>query len=179
MHGFHASTVFLRKLPCTDFEGTGPTQDPGAGGSQIRNHVKFLIDGWLEAKDRESIELIVSHPQERGDHMQGNPQFVGEPNATMTGTSQTPVRHFSGIDNWPSDIVEYDHGGDGIVGIIPNPDHETAHIALDDRTTSIRFPGDTLYLSAGRSHAAGGGRLRGRSGRRRRGRLVRSAEVGA
>jgi len=154
-HWYDANTVILRQSLCTNFEAPFMfllfgedkvlMQDTGAGGIQIYNHVKFIIDEWLEANQRESIELIVSHSHGHGDHVAGNSQFVGQPNVTMTGTSQTAVKNFFGIDNWPQDIVEYDLGGGRVLDIIPIPGHQAAHIAVYDRNTGILLTGDSLY----------------------------------
>jgi len=154
VHHYNENMVILRQSLCTNFEAPFMfllfgedkvlMQDTGAGGIPIYNTVKSIIDNWLEANDRESIELIVSHSHGHGDHVAGNPQFVGKPNVTMVGTSQVAVRNFFGIDSWPNDIVEYDLGN-RIVDIIPIPGHQNAHIALYDRETGILFTGDSLY----------------------------------
>jgi len=154
-HWYDENTVILRQSLCTNFEAPFMfllfgedkvlMQDTGAGGIQIYNHVKFIIEEWLEANDRESIQLIVSHSHGHGDHVAGNSQFVGQPNVTMTGTSQTAVKNFFGIANWPQDIVEYDLGGGRVLDIIPIPGHQAAHIAVYDRNTGILLTGDSLY----------------------------------
>ncbi len=154
VHEYNENFYILRQSLCTNFEapfiylifGEDKVlmQDTGAGGIPIAQTVYSVIDDWLARNDRESIELIVSHSHGHGDHVAGNSQFFNQPFTTMTGTSQTAVRNFFGIDDWPNDIVEYDLGG-RIVDVIPIPGHQAAHIALYDRETGILFTGDSLY----------------------------------
>lgn len=154
IHHYDANTVILRQSLCTNFEAPFMyllfgedkvlMQDTGAGGIQIYTAVKSIIDQWLLDNGKLSIQLIVSHSHGHGDHVAGDSQFVGKPNVTMVGTSQTAVKNFFGIVNWPTDIVAYDLGG-RIFDVIPIPGHQAAHIALYDRQTGLLFTGDTLY----------------------------------
>ncbi|MEM7229592.1 MAG: MBL fold metallo-hydrolase [Planctomycetota bacterium] len=154
IHAYNDDFYILRQSLCTNFEGPFMyllfgddkvlLQDTGAGGVAIANTVYGIIDDWLLANDRASIELIVTHSHGHGDHVAGNAQFSGQPNTTVVGNSQSSVKNFFGITNWPTQIVTYDLGN-RIIDVIPIPGHQSAHIALYDRQTGILFTGDTLY----------------------------------
>ena len=154
IHQFNDDMFILRQSLCTNFEApfmyllfgedTVLMQDTGAGGIQIGATVYGIIDDWLAANGKDSIQLVVSHSHSHGDHTQGDSQFVGQPNTTVVGTSVTAVINFFGFANWPNETVEYDLGG-RIIDVIPIPGHHPAHIALYDRATGILFTGDTLY----------------------------------
>jgi glyoxylase-like metal-dependent hydrolase (beta-lactamase superfamily II) len=109
-------------------------QDTGAGGIQIATAVYGIINQWLLAHQQASIQLIVTHSHGHGDHVAGDSQFIGQPNTTVVGTSQTSVANFFGITSWPTQIVPYDLGGGRIIDVIPIPGHQSAHIALYDRS---------------------------------------------
>lgn len=153
-HFYNADTIILRQSLCTNFEAPfiyllfGQDKvlmlDTGAGGIQIGPLVYGLIDGWLAANGKKSIELIVSHSHAHGDHTAGDGQFNGQPGTAVVGLSQGAVASFFGITNWPAEIAEYDLGS-RIVDVIPIPGHQTAHLALYDRETGLLFTGDSLY----------------------------------
>jgi hydroxyacylglutathione hydrolase len=155
IHAYNPDLYILRQSLCTNFEAPfitlifGDTKvlmlDTGAGGIQIYNTVKSIIDSWLLAKGKPSIQLIVAHTHAHGDHVAGDSQFSGKPNTTLVGTSTTSVQNFFGISSWPTQVVPYDLGGGRIVDVIPIPGHQSAHIAVYDRRTAILFTGDSLY----------------------------------
>lgn len=155
IHAYNQDLYILRQSVCTNFEAPfitlifGDTKvlmlDTGAGGIQIYNTVKGVIDAWLLQKGKPSIQLIAAHLHGHGDHVAGDSQFSGKPNVTLVGTSQTAVKNFFGITTWPTQIVPYDLGGGRIVDVIPIPGHQSAHIAIYDRRTALLFTGDTLY----------------------------------
>jgi glyoxylase-like metal-dependent hydrolase (beta-lactamase superfamily II) len=154
IHQFNDSMYILRQSLCTNFEAPFMyllfgedkvlLQDTGAGGIQIGPAVYGIIDDWLKANGKDSIDLIVTHSHGHGDHIQGDSQFNGQPNTTVVGTSVAAVTSFFGFTDWPNDVVEYDLGG-RILDVIPIPGHHPSHIALYDRATGILFTGDTLY----------------------------------
>jgi glyoxylase-like metal-dependent hydrolase (beta-lactamase superfamily II) len=162
VHQYDANTYILRQSICTNFEAPFMyllfgddrvlMQDTGAGGIPIANTVYDIIDDWLTTHGKTSIELIVTHSHSHGDHVQGDGQFIGQPNTSVVGLSVGAVSSFFGISPWPTDIVEYDLGG-RTLDVIPLPGHQSAHIALYDRNTGIVFTGDTLY--PGRSYVFG------------------------
>ncbi|TAJ17830.1 MAG: MBL fold metallo-hydrolase [Planctomycetota bacterium] len=152
---YDADTFVLRQSLCTNFEapfmyllfGTDKVllQDTGNGGIPIQATVQSIIDQWLLAHGQASIQLIVSHSHGHGDHTKGDPQFVGKPNTTVVGTSQSAVAAFFSLTSWPLGSTAYDLGGGRIVDVLPLPGHQAAHIALYDRRTSLVFTGDSLY----------------------------------
>jgi glyoxylase-like metal-dependent hydrolase (beta-lactamase superfamily II) len=155
VHWYNPNFCILRQSLCTNFEapfmmlifGTNKVMliDTGAGGIPIASTVTGLINQWLAAHGQSSIQLIVAHTHGHGDHNAGNSQFTGLPNTTVVGTSQTQVKAFFGITNWPTQIVPYDLGGGRVLDIIPIPGHQSAHIAFYDRDTGLLLTGDTLY----------------------------------
>jgi hydroxyacylglutathione hydrolase len=155
IHAYNPDTYILRQSLCTNFEAPflyllfGSDKalllDTGAGGIQIYAAVKGLVDAWLLANGKSSIELIVAHSHAHGDHVAGDSQFNGKPNVTVVGTSQTAVKNFFGIATWPTQIVAYDLGGGRVLDVIPIPGHHGAHIAIYDRRTANLLTGDSLY----------------------------------
>jgi hydroxyacylglutathione hydrolase len=154
IHQYDPDTVILRQSLCTSFEGPFMyllfgqdrvlMQDTGAGGIQIADAVYGVIDDWLAANGKDSIELIVTNSHAHGDHVAGNGQFAGQPNTQVVGASQAAVSAFFGIDAWPDDTATYDLGGREIE-VIPIPGHEANHVAIYDHGTGWLLTGDTLY----------------------------------
>ncbi len=155
IHAYNPDLYILRQSVCTNFEAPFITLifggdkvlmlDTGAGNIPIYNIVKGVIDNWLAANGKTSIQLIAAHLHSHGDHVAGDSQFAGKPNTTLVGTSLSAVQAFWGITTWPTQIVSYDLGGGRIIDVIPIPGHQTAHIAIYDRRTALLFTGDSLY----------------------------------
>jgi len=147
-------TYILRQSLCTSFEGPflyllfGEDkvllEDTGDGGIPLQATVQGIIDAWLAAKGKASIELVVAHSHGHGDHAGGDGQFQGQPDTTVIGTSAASVQAFFGISSWPTEVVTYDLGG-RILDVIPIPGHQTAHVAFYDRRHELLLTGDTLY----------------------------------
>lgn len=154
VHQYNENTYILRQSICTNFEGPfiyllfGTQkvfmQDTGASNVPLYGTVKSIIDQWLAAHGQTSIQLIVSHTHGHGDHIFNDSQFVGKPNTTVVGISQTAVANFFGLAGWPNNIANYDLGG-RTLQIIPIPGHQTAHVAVYDAATGFLLTGDTLY----------------------------------
>ncbi len=154
VHRYNENTYILRQSLCTNFEGPfvyllfGETkvlmEDTGASSIALYTTVKGVIDAWLVEHGQASIQLIVAHSHAHGDHIFNDAQFANKPNTTLVGTSQSAVKTFFGIVNWPTDIVNYDLGG-RVVQVIPIPGHHTTHIAFYDQETGFLLTGDTLY----------------------------------
>lgn len=154
VHVYADDTFILRQSLCTSFEGPflyllfGEDkvllEDSGDGGIPLAATVSQLIDDWLAARGKSSIELVVAHSHGHGDHVAGDGQLANLPNTTVVGTSSQAVAGFFGISNWPDQIVSYDLGG-RVVDVIPIPGHHTTHIALYDRRHDLLLTGDTLY----------------------------------
>jgi len=154
VHYYDADTVILRQSLCTSFEGPflymlfGEDQvlleDTGDGGIPIDDVVYGIIDEWLAAQGRASIELLVVNSHAHGDHVQGNPLFQGQPDTTVVDPSVAGLSSYFGIDSWPTEIVQHDLGG-RVIDVIPIPGHQTSHIAFFDHRTGMLLTGDTLY----------------------------------
>jgi glyoxylase-like metal-dependent hydrolase (beta-lactamase superfamily II) len=147
-------TYILRQSLCTSFEGPflylffGDDkvllEDTGDGGIPVRDTVQSVIDEWLVAHGKASIELVVMHSHSHGDHTGGDSQFAGQPNTTLVGTSLSNVTSFFGIADWPSQAVTFDLGN-RVLDVIPIPGHQQTHVALYDRRRDLLLTGDTLY----------------------------------
>jgi glyoxylase-like metal-dependent hydrolase (beta-lactamase superfamily II) len=147
-------TFILRQSLCTHFEGPflyllfgedrALVQDTGTGDADLAGAVLGVVDAWLAAHGKTSIELVITHSHGHGDHVGGDADFAALPDATVVGTSADAVQAFFGIETWPTQVVEYDLGG-RVLDVIPIPGHQSAHVALYDRARDLLFTGDTLY----------------------------------
>jgi glyoxylase-like metal-dependent hydrolase (beta-lactamase superfamily II) len=147
-------TFILRQSLCTNFEGPfiyllfgedrALVQDSGTGDADLAGAVQGVVDAWLAAHGKTTIELVVTHSHGHGDHVGGDSDFAALPDATVVGLSAGAVQTFFGIDAWPTEVVEYDLGG-RVLDVIPIPGHQSAHVALYDRARDLLFTGDTLY----------------------------------
>ncbi|MEJ7733036.1 MAG: MBL fold metallo-hydrolase, partial [Polyangiaceae bacterium] len=147
-------TFILRQSLCTNFEGPfiyllfgedrALVQDSGTGDADLAGAVQTVVDAWLAAHGKTSIELVVTHSHSHGDHVGGDAELGSLPDAAVVGLSAGAVQAFFGIDAWPTQIVEYDLGG-RVLDVIPIPGHQSAHIALHDRAHDLLLTGDTLY----------------------------------
>jgi hydroxyacylglutathione hydrolase len=154
VHYYDPDTAILRQSLCTSFEGPflymlfGEDQvlleDTGDGGIPIDDVVYGIIDEWLAAHGRASIELLVVNSHAHGDHVQGNPLFEGQPDTTVIDPNVASLSRYFGIGTWPTEIVQHDLGG-RVIDVIPIPGHQTSHIALLDHQTGLLLTGDTLY----------------------------------
>jgi glyoxylase-like metal-dependent hydrolase (beta-lactamase superfamily II) len=147
-------TYILRQSLCTSFEGPflylffgddkALLEDTGDGGIPVQATVQQIVDDWLTANGKTSIELVVAHSHAHGDHVAGDGQFQGQPNTVVVGTGTSAVQTHFGISSWPDQIVEYDLGN-RVIDVIPIPGHQTAHVAFFDRRHALLLTGDTLY----------------------------------
>ncbi len=158
VHAYNKNLVILRQNKCLNFEAPfmylifGNQKafliDTGATASAttfpLRTTVENLLVEHYGAAQRAQITLVVAHSHAHGDHRAADPQFNGQPNTTLVGTSQAAVMSFYGISNWPESIVDYDLGG-RVLKVIPIPGHEPSSLAFYDAQTGILFTGDTLY----------------------------------
>jgi hydroxyacylglutathione hydrolase len=166
-------TYIFRQSVCTNFEapflyllfGADKVflEDTGTGAADMAGPITMVIQEWLSAHSKTSIQLVVAHTHSHGDHIGGDGQFKGLPNTSVVGTSVSAVQSFFGIKTWPTQIVQYDLGG-RVLDIIPIPGHEKAHIAVYDRELDLLLTGDTLYpgrlyISDWQSYKASLGRM--------------------
>lgn len=151
---YSEDTYILRQSLCTSFEGPflyllfGQDkvllEDTGDGGIPVQATVQGIIDDWLAAHGKASIELVVAHSHGHGDHVAGDGQFANKPNTTVVGTSATAVQNFFGFTQWPDEVRTFDLGG-RTLEIVPIPGHQAAHIAIYDPQDDLLLTGDTLY----------------------------------
>lgn len=154
VHRYNDDFFILRQAACTNFEKPflyllfGRARvlllDTGAGKVDVVGTVDRVITEWLARNKRVSIELVVAHSHAHGDHVAGDPQFVGRPSTTVVGRDTASVRAFFGVLRWPDDVAQYDLG-DRVLDVIPIPGHQASSIALYDRRTAILLTGDTFY----------------------------------
>lgn len=154
VHAYNDDLYIVRQSLCTNFEAPflylifgrqkALLLDTGAGNAPVGDTIRAVRDAWLASQSLSSIELVVAHLHAHGDHVQGDGQFIGQPNTTVVGTSLASVQNFFGFTNWPLQMVPYDLGG-RVLDVIPIPGHHSAHIAVYDRRTGILLTGDSLY----------------------------------
>lgn len=158
VHQYAARTWILRQNACLNFEApflylmagdtkallidTGAT--PSASLFPVRATVQALLDAYELAHNLPDLQLVVAHSHAHGDHVQGDGQFLGQPNTTVVGTSLASVQTFFGITAWPTQLVTYDLGG-RVLDVIPTPGHHSTHICFHDAETGAMFTGDTFY----------------------------------
>jgi glyoxylase-like metal-dependent hydrolase (beta-lactamase superfamily II) len=137
--------------------------DTGAvEGSLLRETVDRLVAEWLDDPARSRVpgasadaagdaddatdghELVVAHSHAHGDHVAGDGAFAGRPHTTVVGPEVADVQAFFGIDDWPQQVVPFDLGGRA-VDVFGIPGHQSASIALHDRSTGLLHTGDTVY----------------------------------
>jgi len=146
-------TYVIRQSLRTNFEGPflyllfGSDRalliDTGAGGLKVRPTIDRVIAEWAARHHRTSIPLVISHSHSHGDHHQGDAEFLDRPDTIVVGLYPKDVADFFKIANWPNQIVSYDLGG-RVLGIIPTPGHQSAHIMMFDHNTRLLFSGDSL-----------------------------------
>ncbi|MFT5284327.1 MAG: hydroxyacylglutathione hydrolase [Planctomycetota bacterium] len=155
VHYYNQNFVILRQSICTNFEGPfmfllfGDDEvlmlDTGAGNVNLAGTVQTVIDDWLIATGKPSIDLTIVHTHGHGDHTAGDAQMKAQfPNAKLVPANVAEIKNVFGIANWPTDIASYDLGN-RVVDIIPLPGHETAHLAFYDNRTGTLMTGDSLY----------------------------------
>lgn len=105
--------------------------------------VRGLISEW-EDEHSTSLELVVLHTHNHGDHRAADAQFEGQPKTTVVGLSPEEVAHFFKVQNWPNENAIFDLGGQKL-DIIPIPGHEKSSVTIYDRNTQIMLTGDTFY----------------------------------
>jgi hydroxyacylglutathione hydrolase len=155
VHHYRDDTVIMRQSKDADFEApftfllfgverallldTGAVDDDA-----LRDTVDRLMASWLAGHPRADYQLVVAHTHAHGDHVAGDPSFVGRPDTVVLGTSVQDVQSFFGFTGWPQEMVDYDLGQRRL-RLIGIPGHEAASIALHDERTGLLFTGDSVY----------------------------------
>jgi hydroxyacylglutathione hydrolase len=155
VHHYRDDTVIMRQSKDADFEApftfllfgveTALMLDTGAvDDDALRDTVDRLMADWLARHPRSDYQLVVAHTHAHGDHVAGDPSFVGRPDTVVLGTSVQDVQAFFGFTGWPQEVVDYDLGQRRLQ-LIGIPGHEAASIAVHDERTGLLFTGDSVY----------------------------------
>ena len=156
MHAYNQDLYILRQSKCESFEAPflylifGDQRalllDTGAKpGVNVYATVNAVIQTWLQTSGMSSIPLIVAHTHGHGDHVQGDPSFVGKPGVQqIVGTTQQEIEQFWGFQNYPNDIVTFDLGN-RVLDVMGTPGHHPVHITVYDRETHLMLTGDIVY----------------------------------
>ncbi|MCX6132106.1 MAG: MBL fold metallo-hydrolase, partial [Proteobacteria bacterium] len=110
----------------------------------LRTVVDRLIDEYLKAQSKNSIQLIVAHTHGHSDHIAGDSMFKDRAETQILGLGQKAVQDFFHFKSWDGPAVSFDLGA-RILDVMPIPGHLDDHIAIYDRKTSILLSGDSLY----------------------------------
>lgn len=121
--------------------------DTGATKEEAKFPLYKTVKGILEVREKElgrSLELIVLHTHNHGDHKAADVQFTDKPKTTVVGLSPEKVASFFNITAWPNENASIDLG-ERTLDIIPIPGHEKSSVTVYDRNTQIMLTGDTFY----------------------------------
>ena len=154
---YNDRTWILRQNKCLNYEApflfllvgeqkallldTGAT--PDSSKFPLYRTVRQLLQGW-ETAHGSTLELVVAHTHNHGDHRAADEQFRGRPNVHVVGLEAPDVQQFFGLKAWPLQSAIFDLGHRPLE-IIPIPGHQAASIAVYDAATRLLFTGDTVY----------------------------------
>ncbi len=154
---YNASTWILRQNKCVHYEApfmflflgekkallfdTGTTADESR--FPLYTTVRGIISDW-ETEKRTSLEVVVAHTHNHGDHRAADAQFEGRPRTTLIGLRPEEVISFFHLKNWPNESARFELGN-RTIEIIPIPGHEPSSIAAYDPVSKFLLTGDTLY----------------------------------
>ena len=158
VHAYNSDLYILRQSPCANYEKPflylifGQERvmllDTGADDGILNPTIKRVVNHWLARNGKDSIELVVTHTHEHGDHVAGDAQIqvLDDPAIKVTFVEATPeaVSAFFGIADWPNGLGAIDLGG-RVVEVLPLPGHSAASVVYYDQRTGIMFTGDSLY----------------------------------
>ena len=158
VHQYNPDLYILRQSPCANYEkpflylifGQDRVMllDTGAEGGILNPTISRVIHHWLNGNGKTSIELVVTHTHEHGDHIAGDAQIqaLDDPAipVTFVEAGAEPTAAFFGIADWPNGTATIDLGG-RVVDVLPIPGHSAGSTAFYDRQTGILFAGDSLY----------------------------------
>jgi hydroxyacylglutathione hydrolase len=154
---YNATTWILRQNKCVHYEApfmflflgekkallfdTGATADESK--FPLYATISRIIMDW-ETEKHISLEVVVAHTHNHGDHRAADKQFEGKPKTSVIGLRSEDVTIFFHLKNWPDETATFDLGNRAIE-IIPIPGHEPASIAAYDPQTKFLLTGDTFY----------------------------------
>lgn len=154
---YDQNTWILRQNKCINYEApfmflfiggdkallmdTGATREEETFPLQAT--VSKIISTW-EAQQNKTLELIVAHTHQHGDHYAADDQFRGKSHTTLVGLEPNAVKSFFNITNWPDDVVDFELGN-RTLKIIPIPGHQASSIAVYDPSSQLLLTGDTFY----------------------------------
>jgi hydroxyacylglutathione hydrolase len=154
VHEYNEDFYILRESGCINYEKPflylifgdqkALLEDTGAGDVQTAPLVMALLEKWAKAKKHSPVSLVVIHSHGHGDHTAGDKQFQGFPNVQFIPAVPAEIQRAAGIAQWPTGQGTIDLGG-RVLDVLPIPGHQTAGIALYDRTTGNLLTGDSLY----------------------------------
>jgi len=158
VHAYNPDLYILRQSPCANYEkpflylifGQDRVMllDTGADDGVLNPTIRRVVHHWLARNGKDSIELVITHTHEHGDHIAGDAQIqqLDDPAITVTfiESAPEPISAFFGIADWPNDLGAIDLGG-RVVEVLPLPGHSAASVVYYDPRTGIMFTGDSLY----------------------------------
>ncbi len=154
VHEYNPAFVILRQSGCTHFEkpflylllGSREAMlvDTGAGGADALPVVDGILDRHARRTGQPRLRLLVVHSHGHDDHIAGDAAFCASPDVGFVEGTETAVRGFFGLAQWPDGLAQYDLG-DRVLDVFPIPGHGPASIAIFDRRTGILLTGDVLY----------------------------------
>ena len=121
---------------------TGATESPE--WFPLRQVVDALVDDWLARNPRQDYALLVLHSHAHGDHVAGDPQFVGRPKTVVVPADRAGAWPYFGFDRDPEGVAWIDLGG-RIVECLATPGHHESAVTYYDAHTGWLLTGDTLY----------------------------------
>ena len=155
VHAYNEDLYILRQSKCDTYEAPflfllfGEEKalliDTGSSvNSPVQSTVATIVQNWLTARGKASIELVVAHSHSHGDHVLGDPQFQGQHHATVVGHGTAEVMSFFGFSSWPDEVVQYDLGG-RVLDLLATPGHKADSLTFYDRRTDLLLTGDIVY----------------------------------
>ncbi len=155
VHEYNPNFFILRQSGCIHYEkpflylifgrDKALLEDTGAGMVDSATIVQSLMAEWAKRNNKTGpVPLIVVHSHSHGDHVAGDPGFIGKPNVQFVAAKVDAIQQAFGVKNWPTDLGSVDLGN-RVIDLIPIPGHDVAGIALYDRQTGVLLTGDSFY----------------------------------
>ncbi|WP_406282540.1 MBL fold metallo-hydrolase [Embleya sp. NBC_00896] len=156
VHAYDEHTLILRQNMAINYEAPfmfllfgnerAVLIDTGATASAdffpLRRVVDGLVADWLRAHPREDYRLLVLHTHPHGDHVAGDPQFVGRPGTELVDANDAWA--YFGFDAEPARVSRVDLGG-RVLECFAGPGHHRLAVVFHDAHTGFLLTGDTVY----------------------------------